>query len=98
MEPRFGARLQLSRNALFAQELEQWIETVIMVNCSDRSLPFDTAIALRTGMLPTPDKRPSPDAMIAATTVHHGLTVVTRNVSDLAALGVTCLDPWRYPT
>lgn len=43
MEPRFGARLQLSRNALFAQELEQWIETVIMVNCSDRSLPFDTA-------------------------------------------------------
>lgn len=49
-------------------------------------------------MLPTPDKRPSPDAMITATTVHHGLTVVTRNVSDLAALGVTCLDPWRYPT
>jgi len=34
------------------------------------------------------------DAMIAATVILHGLTVVTRNVRDFRAFGVAVLDPF----
>ncbi len=34
------------------------------------------------------------DAMIAATAIEHGFTVVTRNVSDFANAGVTVFNPW----
>lgn len=33
--------------------------------------------------------------MIAATTLEHGLTVVTRNVKDFDQLGVPTLNPWN---
>ena len=35
------------------------------------------------------------DAMIAATAVVRNLAVVTRNVKDFEALGVTALDPFE---
>ncbi len=37
---------------------------------------------------------PYPDALIAATAAHHGLTVATRNVRDFEPLGVPVLNPW----
>jgi toxin FitB len=36
----------------------------------------------------------SADLMIAATALEHGLTVVTRNVSDFEPTGVAVLDPF----
>jgi hypothetical protein len=33
------------------------------------------------------------DGLIAATAIFHGLTVVTRNVADLARTGVMVFDP-----
>ena len=37
---------------------------------------------------------PQPDLIISATALHHGLTVVTRNVRDFAALEVPVLSPF----
>lgn len=34
------------------------------------------------------------DALIAATALVHGLSVVTRNVADFKALGVELINPW----
>lgn len=36
----------------------------------------------------------SADLMIAAAALEHGLTVVTRNVSDFAPTGAAVLDPF----
>lgn len=35
------------------------------------------------------------DGMIAATAHEHNLTIVTRNVKDLAGLGVEVFNPWE---
>jgi len=41
-----------------------------------------------------PDPRSDRDALIAATALVHGMTVVTRDVADFQATGVALLDPW----
>jgi predicted nucleic acid-binding protein len=35
------------------------------------------------------------EAIIAATALAHGMTVVTRNVKDFEATGVPLLNPWK---
>lgn len=96
MEVQFGIQQESKKDPDFAANLARWLQSHLLVDFSDRILPFDTAVALRTGAFPTPNKRPSPDAMIAATALHHGLTVVTRNISDFEPLGVPCLNPWTF--
>ena len=61
---------------------------------ADRILPVDAAVARRCARLHVPDPRAERDALIAATALVHGLTVVTRNVGDFAATNVGVLNPW----
>jgi hypothetical protein len=35
------------------------------------------------------------DGLLAATALHHGLTLVTRNVKDSSDLGVSIFNPWE---
>jgi predicted nucleic acid-binding protein len=35
------------------------------------------------------------DALIAATAIVHGLSVVTRNTSEMARTGAPIVDPWE---
>jgi len=41
-----------------------------------------------------PDPRAERDALIAATAMVHGFTVVTRNVADFEPTGVASFNPW----
>ena len=41
-----------------------------------------------------PDPRPVVDTLLAATAIVHGLTLVTRNVDDVAGTGVRVLNPF----
>jgi predicted nucleic acid-binding protein len=52
----------------------------------------DERIAEVWGRLGIPDPVPAIDGLISATAMVHGLTVMTRNVSDLARTGVSVLD------
>ena len=41
---------------------------------------------------------PEPDLFLAATALHHGLTLATRNVEDYRkARGVSVFNPWTDP-
>ena len=55
----------------------------------------DASVALRCARLHVPDKRGERDALIAATALVHGMTVVTRNVADFKPTGVTLINPWK---
>ena len=58
-------------------------------------MPFDLRAARRWGALSAALGNDSADLMIAATALEHGLTVVTRNVSDFEPTGVAVLDPFN---
>jgi hypothetical protein len=60
----------------------------------ERVVPFDLRTARRWGALSAALGNDSADLMIAATALEHGLTVVTRNVSDFGPTGVAVLDPF----
>lgn len=74
--------------------LRAWLEQQVLPEFSDRTLPIDTAVALRCARLHVPDKRSERDALIAATALVHGMTVVTRNVGDFRYAGLAVLNPW----
>jgi toxin FitB len=87
--------LQIARkDAAQGHILRAWIDDQIIARFESRILAVDSAVALRCARLHIPDPRSERDALIAATALVHGMTVVTRNVSDFAATGVELLNPW----
>ena len=77
--------------------LRRWFERGLLASFEARILSFDLAAAHRGSALHVPDRRPFHDALIAATALAHGLTVVTRNTRDFAPMGVPVLSPWDLP-
>ncbi len=74
--------------------LRQWLDERVLQPFEGQVLPIDARVARRCAALHVPDPRPERDALIAATALVHGLTVVTRNVGDFEPMGVGLLNPW----
>ena len=75
--------------------LRSWLDTHVLPAFRERILPVDTAVAQCCARLHVPAPRPDRDALIAATALIHGLTVVTRNVADFMPTGVEIINPWE---
>jgi predicted nucleic acid-binding protein len=74
--------------------LRTWLDRRVLPEFAGRIFPVDTHIAQRCASLHVPDRQAERDALIAATGLVHGMTVVTRNTADFKATGVKLLNPW----
>ena len=95
LEIEMGALLIARRDTAQGAVLRTWIDDQILPRFEGRVLPVDLAVARCCAGLHVPTPRAERDALIAATALVHGLTVVTRNVSDFAPTGVAILNPWE---
>jgi len=94
LEIELGARLIERKDAAQGAILRSWINDQVLARFEGRILAIDTPVAQRCAQLHVPNPRAERDALIAATALVHGLTVVTRNVGDFEATGVPLLNPW----
>ena len=92
-ELRKGAALQAKRSVHSAQALGVWVDGVEK-QYLDRLLPVDLSIARIWGELEAMRTRPVVDTLLAATAIHHGLTLVTRNVKDVQDTPAMLHNPW----
>jgi predicted nucleic acid-binding protein len=81
-------------------QLEIWLELDLQVRFSGRILGIDGAIADRWGWLTAQaNRRGRPlaaiDGLLAATALHHNLTMVSRDASDFEGAQVAVLNPWE---
>jgi|SRR6266403_1041119 len=80
--------------------LETWLEVELRARFSGRILPIDEAVAERWGLLAANAKGKGKtlsaiDGLLAATAIHHNLTVVSRNVNDFTNTQVSVVNPWE---
>ncbi|HEX9904169.1 MAG TPA: type II toxin-antitoxin system VapC family toxin [Propylenella sp.] len=92
-EIRRGIELKRRRDQEQARSLDRWFAEM-RARLGDRVLPIDEPIAEAWAMLSVPDPLPLIDGLLAASAKVHGLTLVTRNVGDIAKTGILVLDPF----
>ncbi|MBI4532774.1 MAG: type II toxin-antitoxin system VapC family toxin [Candidatus Melainabacteria bacterium] len=78
--------------------LETWL-VELKHRFAGRILPIEEAVAEQWGMLAHQARRKGKplaiiDGLLAATAVHHSLTLVTRNINDFTLGQVSVLNPW----
>jgi predicted nucleic acid-binding protein len=92
-EIRRGIESVRRRDPDAAAALDRWLVLLCEAH-GDRILPIDRAIAEEWGRMNVPDPLPVVDGLLAATARVLGLTLVTRNIADVAGVGVELLDPF----
>jgi toxin FitB len=97
-ELRFG--VEILTEQIRREELNRWLTHTIRPMFKDRVLPITEDIMLRWRILVEEGRKAGhtysqPDLIIAATALHHGFTLVTRNRGDFGKTGVTMFNPWE---
>ena len=97
-EIRFG--IELVTDASRRAELNDWLNLTVRPMFGQRVLPISEDVMLKWRLLVEDGRKrrhtySQPDLIIAATALHHGLTVVSRDASDDARTGVPLFNPWE---
>ena len=95
MELELGVLSVERKDAAQGATLRAWLQQHVLPEFAERVLPVDTVVAQRCARLHVPDRCDERDALIAATALVHGMTVVTRNVADFKPTGVAIINPWE---
>jgi predicted nucleic acid-binding protein len=93
-EIRRGIELKRRTDPEQAANLDRWF-TQMRTRLVDRVLPIDEPVANAWALLSVPNPLPLIDGLLAATAKVHGLTLVTRNIDDMARTGVSLIDPFK---
>jgi predicted nucleic acid-binding protein len=97
-EIRFG--IELLDDAMRRAELTDWLTHKVRPMFEQRILPVSEDVLFKWRMLVEAGRKAGhtysqPDLFIAATALHHGLTVITRDTSEFEHARVPVLNPWR---
>ena len=96
-EIRFG--IELLADAARRAELNDWLTHKVRPMFEQRILDVSEDVILKWQILVEADRKAGhtysqPDLFIAATAMHHGLTVVTRDTREYERARVPVLNPW----
>ena len=91
--------ISLLRESPRRSALELWLKNLER-NYTDRILSIDLETCRLWGELTAAAQKAgrvvhATDGLIAATALHHGLRVMTRNTADFEPTGVVVLNPWQ---
>jgi predicted nucleic acid-binding protein len=90
-----GVLLAERRDPPKGKVLREWLDGSVIPAFGERIVPADAAVAVRAASLHVPDPAPIRDALIGASALVHGMTVVTRNIADFERFpGLDVTDPW----
>jgi predicted nucleic acid-binding protein len=97
-EIRFGIELQ--EDPVRRAELSNWLTLTLRPAFAGRILPVTEDILLKWRLLMEDGRKigytySHPDLILAATALHHGLTVVTRDRSDFDEARAAVFNPWE---
>ena len=92
-EIRSGIEKVRRRDPAAAAGLEGWLGALVASH-AERILAVDLRVAEEWGRLMARRSLPVVDGLMAATALVHGLTLVTRNVKDVAGTGAIVLNPF----
>jgi hypothetical protein len=81
------------------QALADWLEVDLPTFFLGRVLSVDLPVSDRWGHLQAQARLPLPaiHSLLAATALHHNLSLVTRNARDFAGFGLNVINPWHVP-
>ena len=93
-EIRKGIESIRPKDTVQANAIENWL-VVVDKAFGDRILPIDRAVANEWGRLNARRPLPVIDGLLAATANIHHMTLVTRNIAEIADLDVQFLNPFE---
>lgn len=96
-EIRFGIELQT--DAGLRADLGNWLTHKVRPMFEERVLPVSEDVVFKWRLLVEDGRKAGhtfsqPDLFIAATALHHGLTVATRDVTDYTKARAAVFNPW----
>jgi predicted nucleic acid-binding protein len=83
--------------------LQTWLTHTVRPMFDQRVLPISEDVMVRWRLLVEDGRKvghtfTQPDLIIAATALHHGLTLVSRDTADFQKTGVPHCNPWQAAT
>lgn len=93
-ELEIGVRRKEHRDPRQGALLRLWLDEAVLPSFQERVISVDSAVAVEFARLQVAAPTSTMDALIAASAIVHGLTLVTRNTKDAERTGVRLLNPW----